>query len=86
MTNIEKFNYFIDERIQLASSTNTLAAYTVVKETFNSLFNKPVEIIDEQHKLTTHEFEIIKVSLTKNDNLTTQTYVQILGKLGKLRK
>jgi hypothetical protein len=40
MTNIEKFNRFLDERIKLASSVNTQSAYYSVKAEFNRLFKE----------------------------------------------
>lgn len=43
MTNIEKFNHFLDERIKLASSVNTQSAYYSVKHEFNKLFNKQIK-------------------------------------------
>jgi hypothetical protein len=43
MTEMEKFNLFIDERINLASSDRSLAAYIICKKYVNEHFSPKVE-------------------------------------------
>lgn len=83
MNNVQKFESFLNERLAMNNNLAAQAAYIIVKNQFNLLFNKPVETTNEQPKCVKVEDGILCCSTCVNYcTYTGEKVIPLLERFG----